>query len=69
MLLACNGVISLAKTAMKPHHTVPGDALAPLRIVVINTVEPPGNQLDDASLAQAEAAERARALRIGLLQA
>ena len=54
---------------MKPHHTVPGDALAPLRIVVINTVEPPQNPLDDASLAQAEAAERARALRIGLLQA
>lgn len=37
-----------------------------LRIVVINTIEPPENERTEAALEQAE---RARALRIGLLQA
>jgi response regulator NasT len=45
------------------------DALSALRIVVINTVEPPRGEFDEACREQAEAAERARALRIGLLQA
>jgi two-component system, response regulator / RNA-binding antiterminator len=54
---------------MSQHPAELSDALSALRIVVINTVEPPIAELDDATREQAIAAERARALRIGLLQA
>ncbi len=57
---------------MSQHPAELSDALSALRIVVINTVEPPIGELDDATRDQAqaaEAAERSRALRIGLLQA
>ncbi len=51
---------------MNKNKATPGDVLSSLRIIIINTVIAPEGALDEI---QHEQAERARALRIGLLQA